>query len=384
MKSKQKLRTAAEMTAVTLLGFFTGGCGNKSFTENDEPRNLSVSLELVTPSYKDIFSDCNIIKLESSPQSMLGSIDKAVCVNDSMLILDMPRSNVFLFSPEGKFLNKIGTHGNGPEDYYLCYDFDIVPSSKPRVVSLLNPMGELIDYTIAGKYVGRHKLEGKPNYYAFQWKNQDDAVIWSCVEKIESGLSVFDMRNDSIIYEDWLNDRMIDFQRLIPLFKYNNSVYFAPPLTNDVYLVGDTSINLKYSWNFSPSNITKEYLDEIRMITDSHEMNERLIKDSRNGTLKDVPFFNGETRKYYYVALETREGDDISVKSVFYNKNSNESIVFIKFSEGMSFLPIFMGNEYVLCQVPYDEVDIYNQILGTDIKCTDDENPLLAKFYFKK
>lgn len=365
---------------------FLSGCSTQpdKKLDSDIARDLYVDLTLSEPSYHTLFSTCKLIKLDSDPQSMMSRIDKAICIKDSILLLDMPRSNILLFSPDGRFLNKIGTQGEGPEDYYLCYDFSINPSLDAEVVSLLNPMGELIDYSIAGKYIKRHKLEGKPNYYSFQWIDSNRAVIWSCVEETESGLSVFDMRNDSVIYEDWFNDRKIDFQRYITLFENNNNIYFTPPLTNDVYLVGDSCINLEYSWHFSPSNITKEYLDEIRIIEDSREKNQKLIRDRRDGTLKDVPIFNGETKKYYYVALETRDGDEISIKSVFYSKDSNTSMVFIRFSEGMSFRPIFMNEEYVLCQVPYDEVDIYNHLLGTDIKCSDDENPVLAKFYFKK
>ncbi len=50
----------------------------------------------------------------------------------------------------------------------------------------------------------------------------------------------------------------------------------------------------------------------------------------------------------------------------------------------MSFRPVYMNEEFVLCQVPYNEVDIYNQMLGLNLKCSEDENPLLAKFYFKE
>lgn len=367
-----------------LILLFLSGCIRQSDKnmESDEVRDLNVKLSLSTPSYKDIFSKCDIIKLESSVQSMVSRIDKANCVNDSILLLDTPRSNVLLFSPEGLFLNQIGVKGDGPEDYYLCYDFAVQPSSG--IISLLNPMGEIIDYTIKGRYIGRRKLSGKPNYYALEYKDSHKVAIWSCVEDDEAGLSLFDLDNDSIIYEDWFNDRKIDFRRMYPLFNANNRVYFAPPLTNDVYLVGDTSMTLKYSWKFSPQNITKGYLDEIRLIENSHEKNIRLINDIRSGTLKDRPVFNGETDNYYYIALETGVGEDSTVKSVFYNKEDGDYVVFTKFKEELSFRPVYMNEEFVLCQVPYDEVDTYNQLLGLNIKCSEDENPVLAKFYFKE
>lgn len=358
-------------------------CGLQSdkISDSDVVRALNVNLDLSEPSYKEYFNRIETFKLESDPQSMLARIDKAICINDSILLLDVSRSNVFLFSPNGEYLNKIGTKGEGPEDYYLCYDFAVQPSSG--IISLLNPMGELIDYNKDGRYLDRHKLSGKPNYYAIQWLNPETLVIWSCVNEDEAGLVVSDRRNSDVIYEDWYNDRIIDFRRMDPFFNYDNSVYFAPPMANDVYLVGDTCMDLKYSWKISTLNITKEYIEEIRQIEDSHEKNLRLIHDRRDGTLKDVPIFNSETKDYYYVALETGVGEDSTIKSVFYNKDDDKYVVFTKFKEGMSFRPIYMNDEFVLCQVPYVEVDTYNEEFGLNLKCSEDENPVLARFYFK-
>ncbi len=91
---------------------------------------LDVNLKLSNPSYKDFFETCEIIKLDSDPQSVLSWIDKVICINDSNPVLDRSKSNVFLFSSDGSFLNGIGTKGEGPEDYYLCYDFVIHPESR--------------------------------------------------------------------------------------------------------------------------------------------------------------------------------------------------------------------------------------------------------------
>lgn len=367
-----------------LILLLLSSCGSQSGTNTlpETVKELKVKLILTEPSYLDLFSRCEIIKLDSDPQALMSVISKVICVNDSIFILDLPRSNVFLFSPDGKFLNKVGTFGDGPEDYYLCYDFAIHPSSG--TVSLINPMGEMIDYTKEGKYLRRRRLTGKPNYYACQWLNDSTTAIWSCMNIDEPAITISEVNNDKIKYEGWYENKDINFQRMNPFFECGDSVCFAAPLKNDVYIIEDSCMRLRYTWLFSPVNISEKYLDEIRNIEDSHDRNERLIYDYKNKKLRDIPSFNGETKNYYYVALQTGITEDATIKSVFYSKDNDSYVVFTRFKEGISFQPIFMNEEYMLCRIPYNEVKDYNNMLGSNIKCSEDENPLLAKFFFKK
>lgn len=360
------------------------GCVKQSDnSENPKAfKELLVDIKIESPSYRDLFTKCETIKLESNTQSLFGSIDKIYCFGDSLILLDMYRSTVSLFDSEGHFLNHIGTIGNGPEEYLMCYDFAVNPQTG--TVSLMAPQGTVADYSFSGKFIDKWNLPVKPNYFACEWIDSSNLALWSIVNIDESGVSAYNINLKKNLYEDWHNDRMLDMNRMKPFYHYNNTVKFSGPLSNDIYSLEDSCMSLSYKWNFNPENISMSYIDEINSIEDTSKKNERIINDTKNGILKEIPSFNGETDRYYYVALQTGIGDESIVKSVFYNKKTDESIVFIKFSEGMSFRPIFMNEEYALCQVPYDEIDIYNQLLGTDLKCSDDENPVLAKFYFKK
>lgn len=346
------------------------------------PQLLEIKLDASKPSYKDLFQRIELIQLESDPQSLIGYMDKAMCIGDSIIILDMSRSSVFLFSPEGRFLNAIGRRGDGPEEYLMCYD--IAYNSTTSNISILEPRGTVCDYSLCGNFIEKHKLPSKPNYMACDWLNADNMVLWSAVNEDECGVSVVDVMSGKTIFEDWKRDRMLDMQRLQPFYRYNEDVKFCPPMTNDVYAVADTCLRLDYTWKFSPENISDEYLKEIAAIENPQEKNKKLINDLKNGDLKNVPSFNGETSDLYYVALQTGIGENAQYLSVFHDKTHGKSIVFNQFKEGMSLHPIFMNNDFLLCQVPYEEVDIYNDILGLNLTLEEDENPLLAKFYFKK
>ena len=346
------------------------------------PQLLEVKLDASKPSYKDLFHRIELIQLESDPQSLIGYMDKAMCIGDSIIILDMSRSSVFLFSPEGRFMNAIGQRGDGPEEYLMCYD--IAYNSTTSNISILEPRGTICDYSLSGNFIEKQKLPSKPNYMACDWFNADNMILWSAVNEDECGVSIVDLKSGKTVLEDWKRDRMLDMQRLKPFYQYRGEVKFCPPMTNDVYAVGDTCLRLDYVWKFYPDNITEEYLNEITTIENSSEKNKRLINDLKNGILKNVPSFNGETSLYYYVALQSGIGEEARYLSVFHCKANNKNIVLNELKEGISMHPLFMNDDFMLCQVPYDEVDVYNKLFGLHLTCEEDENPLLAKFYFKK
>lgn len=360
------------------------GCGKQKDEKatTNEVVQLVVDMTTTEPSYKDIFIGCELIKLDSDPQALLARIYKTECAGDSIIILDKSKGNLMLFSSSGKFLNKIGSKGDGPDEYYFCYDFAIHPGSGN--LTLLNPIGEMIEYNMNGGYISRQALKGKPNYYACQWIDNDKMARWSCVDYNEGALVVADITDNKILYEDWHDDSDINFQRTNPFYKYGEITYFTPPFSGEVYHVGDSCLNLAYIWKFNPESIKKDYLDEIRAIEESNKANDKLNSDFKNCLIKDFPIFNAETGKYYYIALETGVGEESVIKSVFYSKDNDEYVVFTRFKEGMSFRPLYIDSRYALCQIPYNEIPIFNDLLGLDIQCTEDENPVLAKFFFKK
>lgn len=381
----KKIILAAFIAAIAVTSFaFLSGCSGKSRQDNDynNPKVLHVLLESTKPSYKSLFDRVEVIKLESDPQSLIGYLDKAICIGDSILILDMNTSSVMLFSPDGKFLNTVGERGDGPEQYLMCYD--VAYNKSTNAISILEPRGILNEYYANGRFISKIQLPSKPNYMACEWKDADKLALWSAVNEDECGVSLIDVKMDKTLFEDWKRDRMLDMQRLKPFYLYNDEVKFCPPLTNDVYSMTDTCLSLDYTWDFSPVNIPKDYMEIIASIENPQEKNKRLISDLKMGNLSNVPVFNGETSVFYYVALQTGLGDDARYLSVFHDKDNKNCIVFDQFKEGMTLHPLFMNEDFILGRIPYSEVDTYNDILGLKLTCEEEENPLLVKFHFKK
>lgn len=366
------------VACIVALLVFTG-CSLRS----DKTNGVMLKVDVIPKevAFGSIFESCEIIPLETTPLSLMSEIDKALCFDDGILLLDMRRSVVCLFNNEGSFLNRIGERGQGPEDYLLCYDFSL--NNSTNEVTLLSPYGEIINYDLNGRFVSRKGLPSKPNYFACLWLNQNDLALWSEVDTDEGGVSVVNVDSGELYYDDWYNDRIIDMCNLKPFFRYKDSVLFSAPLTNAIYQVSDSSMYPVYKWVFGEKGVSAEYINRLIEIQDPTERNKRLISDLESGLIA-YAVCNGENEYYYFVALATRTGDNKDITSIFYDKSESTSIAIRSFKEGITLHPLFMNEEFVLSIVNNDEIEIFNSLFDLNCGCNEDDNPLLAKFYFKK
>jgi len=95
------------------------------------------------------------IVLEVTQNSLLGYINKFVTYKDYFLILDTRISKgVFVFDRQGKFLQRIGDIGEGPEEYQEPFDFTIneedgliyiIDGKTHRIYTYRLPDGEFVE-----------------------------------------------------------------------------------------------------------------------------------------------------------------------------------------------------------------------------------------------
>jgi hypothetical protein len=70
-----------------------------------------------------IFTKVDYIPLETSPQCLIGSIDKMAVNGNRFFILDQQTLSVLIFDTEGRFIHKIMQVGRGPHEYETLTNF---------------------------------------------------------------------------------------------------------------------------------------------------------------------------------------------------------------------------------------------------------------------
>lgn len=366
-----------------ILLVLTGCFGHSANTgQEDNIVTLDADFNSESPSYTDFFDRVETIPLETNDSSLIATASKILVADDRIVILDFKSSTVKKFLSDGSYLGQIGNKGQGPEEYLMVYDISY--NKDRQYLSMLSPYGEIVNYTLDNKFVDRVELPAKPNYWAAEWINGDRMMTWSAVESDEPGVCLIDPYSGTEFMTDWYNCLEFDLLSMNPFGLYDGKPYFAGSLTNDVYEITADSLKLSYRWDFGKDNISENYRESLRNIDDRQirhdKVRDDLGKDNHKYDFKN----NWQTDKYYIALMLISPYPDVRYKSAVYSKENKSGVCFSKFKEGMTFMPVYVNDEYVLCQIPETELDIYNGITDSKLVYNEDDNIVLAKYYFKK
>ena len=98
-------------------------CGERKPVSNailrlDLSKSTSDTLNVLDKMYP-----LEVIVLETTDESLLGSVDKLIEANGNYYVLDHVRKCVLVFEGTGKFLHRVGRVGQGPGEYSTLSDF---------------------------------------------------------------------------------------------------------------------------------------------------------------------------------------------------------------------------------------------------------------------
>ena len=376
-----KLRHYIIMSSTLLV--LTGCAGHSVNTgQEDNIVTLQTDFNADPPSYTDYFDRIETILLETNDSSLIAAASKILIEDNKIVVLDFDRSMVKEFHIDGSYAGTIGNQGEGPEDYLTVYDISY--NKDKGYLSLLSPYGGIVNYTLDNKFVDRVELPAKQNYWAAEWISGDRMVTWSGVGSDEPGISLMDPYSGTEFMTDWYNCFEFDFLSTSPFSSYNGKFYFDGPFTNDVYEITPDSLKLSYRWDFGKDNISDSYRESLRNIDDRQIRDERVKGEIGGNNHKYNIKSNWQTDKYCIALMLISPYPDVRYKSAVYSKENKSGICFSKFKEGMTFIPVYVNDEYVLCQIPETEFDIYNGISDSKLVYNEDDNIVLAKYYFKK
>ncbi|MBN2818553.1 MAG: 6-bladed beta-propeller [Bacteroidales bacterium] len=138
---------------LTIWSLIIVSCSPKSKTKDFQSvTTLNIEKAITQSQAVDVnalFKKIEFIPLETNDEALLGDVLK-IRKHKGFYYLYDNTGNLFRFDTEGKFMNRIGAIGNGPEEYNTITDFTIDMKNDLVVV---NSLGKLICFTIEGKFV---------------------------------------------------------------------------------------------------------------------------------------------------------------------------------------------------------------------------------------
>lgn len=218
-------------------------------------------------SYLDsIFENFRYIKLELTPNSIIGNYDKILFKNDTIFILEKSNSqqSIFAFNMKGKFLFKVDEKGNGPGEYIQIDDFYV--DSKGKYIGVLSN-SKILKYNFNGEFIGDFNF--KDDFIKeIEFKNNDLFIYKApyCDTKSCYSFGVFDIKKGSMLFEDYPQVQEISH------FPYNKGDYltsnsenvFVNFLYNDtIYTTNKEHLEPRYFLDFGEYKLPQNEFNKL-------------------------------------------------------------------------------------------------------------------------
>ncbi len=97
------------------------------------------------------------IPLETNNQNIIGNVTKIILSSNYIHIYDSQTNNVYQFDYKGKFVRKIGTTGNGPNEYVRISTFSVNPKTG-NIAIYCEIKQSIIEFTSEGLPISDRKL----------------------------------------------------------------------------------------------------------------------------------------------------------------------------------------------------------------------------------
>lgn len=279
----------------------------------------------------------NIIKPEKTDESLFASADRIRIDNEgNIFVLDRFSLQVLLrFDKEGTFLNKYGSHGQGPGEYQGIVDFDFDSTGNIYLLTVY----KIIKYKKTGAFLEENKLNllsGGIKIVGdalFVYVNRDRSTGF----KNNSAIFVFNKglkKIDEIgVYDQNLMKYL--FLPRILLCGYNKDLYFldfydlsywkynTKDNTLTKFLFSNKNTRLENIWN--KSNLTESDRTEIKLKL--HRFNDILYFN--NNLFLTETCRESDTHNFWLIDLENHSIDKYSYFKLI--NSATESQDFITF-----------------------------------------------------
>jgi hypothetical protein len=252
---------------------FSVSCQNRSNLNSQDKENSLVILTnklFDSASIDTIFPKRKFIPLEANSECLLGSLDKAIIIGESILILDKMQSTIFLFNINGKFIAKYKKFGKGPGEYREINDINF--SNDTGYIYLLVDNSRFIILNLKLEFVTEKKLTidavkfavmGK-ELFAFYAEYFPNAKFF---QTTKPQLIITDKTEVIGLFENTISSR-IGFSPQ-SAFSFSDKIIFNYPMSYEAYEVLDGKLGVKILFEFPERNYNYE---EFRSINSAKVM----------------------------------------------------------------------------------------------------------------
>ena len=354
-------------------------CSKRTETKTSDSIDLN---KIDKVSVNDLFQSIDVVQLETNNQCLIAHVTKVIFYNDRYYIFDVRQQAILCFDSTGKFLFNISRRGQGPEEYIYMEEFNI--DTFTQELLLLEPFGSLLTFDLEGKFISKKRLLGEIIAYNEVYPVNKDTLLFRSLNKYS--FATYSKSKNLIIdkVEGEISDNI--FSPLHKTYVYNDQIFFSIPATNDIVNLSDNSL---FSWDFGDRNNTRKQIRNVKKLIESEPDSyiRGTIDFVKEKKLNYSIMYNYETFRYKICILDYGNPE---FRHVFFDKKTNQSVVFDKTTEDIQFLIPFLTGESLIIAEHSFKYKFYDDSLLSEeqrkiiFSHNEDDNPFLVKYNFKK
>ncbi|XOV92132.1 MAG: 6-bladed beta-propeller [Bacteroidota bacterium] len=224
-------------------------------------QKIDISGELYDNNYLGVIEIKNIIPLEYSTQSLVGSIDKIITYKDYIFILDSEETkSVFCFVNDGTFQFKINAIGKGPGEFTKPFDFDINIFNH-QIEILDSYQRKIVVYDMVGNFLDEIKLDRQ--VMSFCSINQSSYLLHldgrDFMDKGKTNLYQVWDKSKGILHSNVFDYGSTDAESIPNEYtRFDKSIHFVHAWTDTIYSCNTDGILPIYTIDFGGSRANDE------------------------------------------------------------------------------------------------------------------------------
>jgi hypothetical protein len=328
----------AKIRQYSLFVFFLAGIALPSCNTRDQ--SLSIDLtENQSVSVFDVFSDVQVIKLETTENNLITDIRKIEYYNSRYYILDERSQQIFCFDEDGNFVFKIDSKGKGRGEYH--YITDIAIDEKNNQLVVLDPVVQRVHFfDLSGNYIISHDIKTEKVLGLNRLYPMQDSLLLLISVTYER-LQFYSLNEEKIIYADFTYDVPSTLHAFDPtdnVYFFEDKVLFFVPLSREILDVTQMVPKPYFTWCFGANNNSEQQINRlIEEINIKQQMPEYITLPyevvGKGRLLNHQIMRSFENNRFRIAAIEF----DDNFKFVIQDKSEHLNLVFTSFEEGILF-----------------------------------------------
>jgi hypothetical protein len=347
-----------------------------------------------------LLDSTKIIPLETTNESLVGKIDELFFIDSKIIAVDKYNTkSVFIFSSEGKFLNKIYKKGKGRGEFLSLRDALVTDSGIEVFDEVLS---KILRFNFDGTFVSEIPLTAfSKSKFAklangeYLFFNINVPTVFGNHKLYEWDVEKKALRNAYLPFDDLLTTN----KRIEPAMPFNDGFYngakaikFNEMYNDTVYAYANHNLIADYVFDFAvnplPKNFSNDYQISNKMTTATDENYAHYYGGYCE--MKDYILFNYNFNDRVFNVLWEKRKKEVTINSMLWGINNYDILLPYNWFKGhqpnsiaVSYEPQELLNwikSHKTIMKRIDKTDLYKKA----VKVNQNDNPVLLIMNFKK